>query len=796
MGVYQDKTYVNGLYPKPKHEIDPKQKNGAWVADNIKYYYNQYIAGNTAFTPEDAIRLAEYRLYLAGKQPTGRYRDLLTYDTVKGDHQLAVDQRKAYHNINYDNLMSPMPKYIRKIEGMFLKQDHMILASAVNEKARADKQQKLAEKYVAIELADIKKKINALMGVPELAEQAKAWVERDTEEVSMLQNTAEYKLPYEIASEKVVETTINLSKYKHIKRKIIRDLVCGSIAGMREVIQDNKIIWRYLDPINVIAPYSENEHFNDMEYFCEQEYWKIRDLRKVEMFDAKGNYVNSNEEELRKLAKTFHKYNHGDKAFNLYDKYYAETDSYGYDEYTIPVLYGAFKSVDTKYEYTFKVAGETRIADGTWGVVKENTRVSSEDKIYHGYWIVSTDYHFDCNILNNMSRNEAGKVTLPAHIVKLDGTSIIENAIPILDQYALLSYRFQNAWASAVPSSYAYDVSAMENITKNSGGKLTFFDIIRLHQHGQGLPYRSKPIDSDINYQMSKGIERIEGGLGWTQLQEFLATEEKLDKQLISVTGIPNIETAGERTSPSVARMAIAAMSDVLKPLYDCQMECKEKISYNTVYRLQIMLKHSKKAAEFYTNILGKHYVEWLKMAYTTEPMSIGVSFEAMATEEMKSFILQAAQQALAGGKNGTPLLKMSEYLYLVDNINTASGLKTFRMLLAHREIVDDQQAQARAEKNIELQNQAIQQQIQAKGQVAFAESMGKAGLELYKTKAEKDLELRNDAYSQGNQLLANMTQQQFDNMMAMYMQSQGQGQPQSGQPQPPQPPMPQQQTQ
>jgi hypothetical protein len=73
---------------------------------------------------------------------------------------------------------------------------------------------------------------------------------------------------------------------------------------------------------------------------------------------------------------------------------------------------------------------------------------------------------------------------------------------------------------------------------------------------------------------------------------------------------------------------------------------------------------------------------------------------------------------------------------------------------------------------------------------------MGKAGLELYKTKAEKDLELRNDAYSQGNQLLANMTQQQFDNMMAMYMQSQGQGQPQSGQPQPPQPPMPQQQTQ
>ena len=85
-------------------------------------------------------------------------------------------------------------------------------------------------------------------------------------------------------------------------------------------------------------------------------------------------------------------------------------------------------------------------------------------------------------------------------------------------------------------------------------------------------------------------------------------------------------------------------------------------------------------------------------MAYDTEPASIGVMFEALATEEMKQATIQAATTALQGGKNGVPLLRMSEYIYLVRNINTPSGLKAFELLLRHREIVDDQLAQQRAE--------------------------------------------------------------------------------------------------
>lgn len=777
MGVYQESVYEAGGAQKPLDEIDPTLKNGVWVADRIRYIYNQYLSGHCAFTPDDAKKLELYRLYAAGKQPTDIYRESLTYETTKGNKQSAVSQRKAYHNINWNSLMSPMPKYVRKIEGMFLSQDHDIVATATNEKARVDKFEKMAQKYVGIQLASLKKKVDAMMGVPELAAIMQGFVERDMEEIQILSNAGEYKLPYEAAGEMVVEHTMKISNFDHARRKLVRDIICSDMVGLREVIRDNHVVWEYADPANVILPYSSENHFNDIDYGGYQEWWKINDLRKKPLYGKNGELVKLNEKELREIAMRFHKYNHGDKrAFKYYDKYYSDTDTYGYDDYIVPVIYGAFKSVDTEYSYKFKVAGEERIAPGKWGISRDNTIIDSTDTIYHGRWIPYTDYHFDCGMMNEIPRNSAGKVLIPFHFVKLDGSSIMENSIPILDQYAMLGYRFQNAWAQAVPTQFTYDWTALENISSSSGGKLDPFDIVRMHLHGAGVPFRSKPLDSDINYPISAGIARLEGGIGTSALNEFIVTEQMLDAKLVSVTGIPAIETAGERTPVAVARMAVAAMSDVLKPRYDIYINAKEKVAYNTVYRVQIMLKHSEDAFKFYADAIGTGYAEYLKMAYDTEPASIGVMFEALATEEMKQATIQAATTALQGGKNGVPLLRMSEYIYLVRNINTPSGLKAFELLLRHREIVDDQLAQQRAEANQQAQSQAIQDQITIKGAMTMAETQAKGGLELMKIKAQRDLDLRNDLELQGNEMAANAYNKGVDMAIQQFS---GQGQPQ-----------------
>ena len=74
------------------------------------------------------------------------------------------------------------------------------------------------------------------------------------------------------------------------------------------------------------------------------------------------------------------------------------------------------------------------------------------------------------------------------------------------------------------------------------------------------------------------------------------------------------------------------------------KIETKERLAYNTVYRVQLLLFHDEKlktgAYEIYSNAIGKHYAEYLKMAGSTEPMDMGISFETAPTQEVKENIM------------------------------------------------------------------------------------------------------------------------------------------------------------
>ena len=203
MAIYKDRGTggANAAVMKPPHDIDPKEKNGMWIADNIKYWYDQYLMGNSAITPADADKLVLDRAYLAGKQPTAQYKASLTADPYSTNKK-SVHERKAFHNINWESLSSPMPKYFRKIQGLFLKQEHQVQAKATNEKATNDKLKIGIEKMIKNEMKPLQDKINLLMGTQGMAGggEISKFLERDMDEVQMLSNLGEFKLPYEVAS--------------------------------------------------------------------------------------------------------------------------------------------------------------------------------------------------------------------------------------------------------------------------------------------------------------------------------------------------------------------------------------------------------------------------------------------------------------------------------------------------------------------------------------------------------------------------------------------------------------------
>ena len=783
MAIFISSSFSINPMPRPNHEIDVRDKNSQWILDNAKYIYGQYISGQCAITEDDVRRIQLLRSYVDGKQDYSVYKKRYLSESKNM-------RKHEYGHIDWQNIYSPMPKLVDKVLGLFLSQEHNTVATCVSEMAKEYKISKLAETYAINKLQDSRMLFNKLVGVSNeqdpLLNPMLGFIANDMNEIEMLTSSGSTKIPYETASEKAIDETEKLSNYKHIKRNAVKDLICGYIA-MREVVDNDKVIWQNVDITDVIIEYSRNNHFNKSRYFGIQELWTIEDLRR------KGYH----EDELKKIANTYYNYNMNirglserNRPFQTYDVYYRATNSYGYDEFVVPVLYIAFKSNDIKYLKKVKIRnGEERVYPSDFGKLTKDTVVKSTEMIYEGRWIIGTDNIFDDGVMAYIPRDSAGMVSLPCYVAHLTGASIVERCKHTLDEFAMLGYKLQAALARSQGKQPAIDFSSLEEITSNSGGKLTPLDILDMYYQGAGVPYRSLPVDANVNYSRPKPVEELAGGIG-NYLNELLILREAYYKELSDLTGVSTFEVPQSQTPVGIARLAVANMTDVLKPLYDVYLEVKERLSYNTVYRIQMLLhdydnkKKDTPAFTFYKNCLGLHYAEYLRMAYKTEPMDIGIKFEALPNGEMKAAVMAAAERALQTGKNGTPLITMSEYLYIVNNINSYSGLKEARMMLQYREQQDEIKANQRQMQAIQAQGEAIKQQIAMKGAMDENKVKAQLGADLTTTKAKADLELRNEKALRGDEQVYNavnrgvdfgMQQQQtaYDNPMTQQMQQQ-----------------------
>ena len=732
--IYVAKTTSSSNYSKPDDDIPIKAKNREWLLANFKYFYGQYISDQCGITIEDAKHIQLLRRYMDGSQPTENYKKKYL-NASKGT------RKNEYGHINFEDTSSPMPKIVDKILGMFISQEYSTKASCTNEFARQYRIKDAARKYAFIALQETRELLNILKGANKdsipLQDPSYGYISRDVEEIDVIASAGSYKLPYEIGSEKVIDFSKKASGYRHFERKALRDLLCGFTAS-REVVSDNIIKWRNVDITDVIIEYSKNTHFNNSDYVGIQETWSIADLRK------KG----FKEEDLKKMASSNFSHNSEilggkkqNKAFQQYDVYYKGSNSYGYDSFKIPVIYFAFKSVDTKYHKKVETkAGDSRYYDSKFGRVDEHTITDSLEKIYEGRWIIGTDNVFDDGVMAYPSRNNLGGVKMPVHVVRLEGKSIIERSIHILDEFAMLGYKLQNALAKSQGSQYILDITAFEDIASNSGGKLQPLDLMDMLYQGAGLPYRSIPLDEQVNYSRPAPVSELKGGIG-TYLNELITLKQMYTNDLVEITGVALSQS---NTPVGIAKIAVSNTIDVLKPLYDLFLESKEYLSYNTVYRVQLLLTYNKKSLQIYSDAIGKHYAEYLKQAAKSEPLEMGITFEVSPSDELKANVLEAARSMLQAGKNGVPLLKVSEYLYMVDNINNQSGLKEARLVIAHREKQDEILAIQKSQANVQQQSAAIERQIQVKGAIDGNKIQSQSQADLTKVKLTKDLDLRN----------------------------------------------------
>lgn len=706
---------------RPNQDIDVRDKvKEDWLVSNAEYFYGLYNGDYCTISRSTHDWFAVLDSYMNGRQDTAQYKPQLNI----------TSDSEGYANINWNDVYSPMPKTVKKLQGMFLSEDHSIVAKAVSEQARSDKLRNSYKKYYKNKYEPRAKAMRQITGVQEsvVGAEEDGFIPQSDNEADMISKFVSEKLSYELASEKLIEYTIKLSNYSHNKTKSIYDLIKSNMIINREYIDDytGKIRWEWVDVNEFMGEFHETTE--SMSWGGQIKYYTVSDIRKLR--------PDISEEEIQKIAQTHFERNANGLRFDHYNKYYSDLKSYGYDEFSIPVLEAAWKSTDSEYKKKVKIpSGDYRLYDADFGKKGKNIQVETTETIYEVSWIIGTKYMVSGGRMTDIPRDSSGLVRLPYHVIRLSGKSICENAKPILDQMAILWYKLQNAWAKAVPDSYSFDFAALEDIAEASGGKLHPFDIIDMFYQGKGMPFRSQPIDDeDPNYSRSAPVQRIQGGIG-TFLNEYAETGMTLKQDLAEITGISPFEAPKQPGTATEARLAVASMSDVLKPLYNAYIIIKEELAFNTVIRAQILFKFNEKAKKFYEEALGREHVRSLAAAFVDDPMEIGVYFEAMPTDEQKQAVMQAAQAALNINRDGKSILKISEYLFIVERINTQSGLKDARVLLAMRETQDEKRRFAEQQAAMEAQSEMQARQQQAKVQS-----------EIGKMQAEKQLDMTENA--------------------------------------------------
>lgn len=765
MSIYLDRTYAGGAFAKPSDDVDPNLKKEAkWNLDMVKYIYGLYCSGNTAFDTTWSQIVDRLRSYAWGKQDTEQYKKILMQGVsedinahkapLRGSdldpNPTTSTAQTGWMNVNFDEVLSPLPKYILKVIGLFSQQDVDVEINAIDENS-IDK--KIMEKYrmqVMAENIDWQNNLRAELGMP--IDEPDNFIPRSKEEMKMFEALGGVKLPYEIGLERALDFTFYESQLRDGKEKVLHDLFClGKSAYMNYVdsyTRQAKV--KYIDVRNVIIEYSRESDYSNSRFCGVPLDYSIEDLRAE---------TGMSEDEIVKVAGAFRgKFNNPTNTLDD-PSVYGETGTCNYNSFHIPCLYMSYKSTDTEY-YTRRSTKNGRDIEfyepyrnqgrtpRVYNTNKKQTSSQSIKRLYHAKWIIGTDVIWEYGPVTDQPFNYNKKdVTLPITVVELPTKPYLWSMIPVEDQIALAFYRMQNNIAISPPPGLAIEWGALEDLTYENS-KLSPLDAIRMRSQTGNIVYRLKPPGPNDNGNYNRNpIESIPGGVG-EAIRENILTLENCYNQLAEMSGMDRISTSSKTPSGEMGvgtvEMAISATNDVLRPLFTSWIRLKERLSRIVCDHIVSIIYTDDKKESIYYKALGPQAVKALSALSETSAIELGIKIVVQPSDVERQTILKAAEIALTNGKNGSPTITYSEYVFIVNRMTSGLNMKYIQAFLAFREGQKEREDAARQEAIVKEQaNMNMQLQDKKKNDTLELDK-SKMQLETASIQLKYDLEWRN----------------------------------------------------
>lgn len=672
----------------PKDDINPAEKQTKEFALIVsKAIYGQYTT-NTSFLNRDSqIRIQMLRSYGDGRQDIRQYMPMIldlepqVRDNLMS-YSVAQIAKLGFMNIKWE-IISVAPKFMTLIMQLFEEIEHDIYAEAIDESSIDVKESAKFRIWQQMqnesELGEILKEV----GIEAMDKET--YRPDSLQELEMLKDNGYFKLATEEAIEKAIRFTLEISRYKEVKRRQIKDFFEIGFAGAKTYYdkQQSKYKVRYCDPENMALSYGTGNTLEDI--------WYVGEFREMNIADVKEQMPNVSDDDLDALANKYLGRLGNSTDISQYKIFNTAAGTWDYSGMKIWVLDWEYKTIDREfYQQGTSKNGAEMYSPDKYGKIrtgeKRKTQIAKVPMWYKGSWLVDTEFVYDYGKCNDISRPDGYRAESSFKFYKIPGKSKLETIIPFLDLIQLTYLKIQNAIAIAKPAGLAIEVGSLENITV--GGKIKDpLEVMAIYsQRGDILWRAAVPKSHQPTATPSKPIEALAGGIG-PQLQEHI---EIINMSLQNIREYTGLTEPMDATTPNgqqglgVTKIAMSAATRALGFIYTAYIDVKERIAEDIACKIQAKIIVDDKAYEVMDKAVGSSSTKLLSLGSDVGKTKFNIMVRARATDEQKNFIRTLMTESLKASKNGYSGINEGTAM-MIERILQEGNMKFAEMMLSKK---------------------------------------------------------------------------------------------------------------
>lgn len=726
---YKDK-YAKGKYGIPNRDdekISPEEKDSRkYNLEAARGFYHEFCKGGTFITSDEYDSVSEYRSYAYGNQDQAKYKNSYygsekdsTVSEALSEASTRKLKRKASENLNF-TIQSPAP---RMMDALIGKMSDMINLVSVDPSDQYSGAVKETAKWGAWVDKAYRKEFRALTALMSIPEQEQGFVPENMEELNLYEAEGGFKPAYAETMERLLKYSFEQSNWDEtIVEKILFDLITNGFTAVEDVYDKGtgQVRAEYLDAETVGVQYTQETSYKSPDYGFYIKTEKVSNLRKMGFKD----------DELNSAAEKFANYYGNDK----YEDPNSVNKDYQYssqaDKFTVPVFVVYWIDVDYKKEISHENRygkKRTRPYDKKAKLGKKDEVITTRVKtVRQVHWVIDTEMIYKYGRCEHQVRDGLAEPRIPIHMVKVMGKPLIPRLVPAFDLYMNSWMRFQQGIRMAAMNGFAIDMAILNNINLGNR-KMNPRDVIKAWKETGILLFSSENINGMRNQGGTRPIEQLPGGAGLVMTEAVQGMDLAM-RQMEELTGI-NPLTLGSQPTPeqgkAVTEFSIVGTSDILKNIVKKANMLKSDVARNMCLRLQYVSKKDI-AEKAYKDVIGESSLKLLQYAEGHD-VKYGIRTHARPTAQDISDMKQTLALSLKNGRDGKVGITEAEYLRFTYMVNAGESLKRVAMLLgsAHRKA--QKEAEERAMRAQQLDQQGAQQLAAQKAQIEQQQQVTKS---------------------------------------------------------------------